>query len=214
MWGNSQRTTTFVSATQLTATITAADLAGGAVVQVSVQDAALTTYSLPFTVIGQPPTITNSAPPTAPVNSASAITITVTGTNFNSNSKVLMNPDVGGTALTTNFVTSTQLTAAVPTTFMAQFGSTNSVGVQNPAPGGGTTVTTQTVTLPTFTVTAAAPANDNFASAINITSTSFTDTKDSSGATTQTSDPSLALFSTCVPSGSGQSNTIWYKVVP
>src|SRR5258708_39909074 len=30
MWGNSQRTTTFVSATQLTATITAADLAGGA----------------------------------------------------------------------------------------------------------------------------------------------------------------------------------------
>src|SRR6266852_8674633 len=103
MWGNSQRTTTFVSATQLTATITAADLAGGAVVQVSVQDAALTTNSLPFTVIGQPPTITNSAPPTAPVNSASAITITVTGTNFNSNSKVLMNPDVGGTALTTNF---------------------------------------------------------------------------------------------------------------
>jgi hypothetical protein len=211
MWGSIAKTTSFGSATQLTAPLTMADLAAGGVVEVSVKDGLNTTNALPFTVIGQAPTITNSTPPSAPVNSA-ATTLTVTGTNFGSTSKVILNPDIGGTAIATSFVSATQLTATVPATFMAGFGSTNSVGVQNPPPGGGTTVTTATVTLPTFKVLAAAPANDNFASAINVTSTAFSDTKDSSGATTQTNDPALA--STCVPSGSGQSNTIWYKVVP
>jgi len=120
-----------------------------------------------------------------------------------------MNPDVGGTPIATTFVSSTQLTATIPASLMAGFGSTNSVGVQNPPPGGGTTVTTSTTTLPTFVVIAPAPANDNFANAMNITLTSgsFTDTKDSSGATTQTTDPTP----TCV---GGASNTIWYKFTP
>jgi hypothetical protein len=214
MWNAASRTTSFVSTTQLTASITAADLASGAVVQVNVKDGVNTTNSLPFTVIGRPPTITNSSPPSAPVNSA-ATTLTVTGTNFGSNSKVILNPDIGGTAITTAFVSSTQLTATVPTTFMANFGSTNSVGVQNPPPGGGTTVTTRTVTLPTFTVIAQAPTNDNFTNAINITSTSFTDTKDSSGATTETNDPTPACAQNpLIPFVTGRSNTIWYKVLP
>jgi Bacterial Ig-like domain (group 3)/IPT/TIG domain len=214
MWGSTAKTTTFVSATQLTAPLTAGDLAAGAVVQVTVKDGANTTNSLPFTVIGQAPTITNSAPPSAPVNSAGT-TITVTGTNFQSNSIVILNPDTDFVKIATTFVSSTQLTAIVPATFMANFGSTNSVGVQNPPPGGGaTTSNSNPVALPTFKVIAPAPVNDNFANAINITPTNFTDTKDSSGATTQTSDPSLASFSTCVPTGTGQSNTIWYKVVP
>jgi len=214
MWGNSQRTTFFVSATQLTATITAADLSAGAVVQVSVQDSALTTNTLPFTVLGQAPTISSVSPTSAPVNSPNTL-ITVIGTNFGANSKVLMNPDTGGTAIATTFTDSTHLSATVPAAFMANFGSTNSVGVQNPPPGGGTTVTTQTVTLPTFKVIAPAPANDNFASAINITATSFTDTKDSSGATTETNDPTPACAqSPQIPFVTGRSNTIWYKVVP
>jgi photosystem II stability/assembly factor-like uncharacterized protein len=215
MWNGAPRTTTPVSATQLTASISAADLASGAVVQVTVKDGTNTSNPLPFTVIGQPPTITSSMPPSAPVNSP-AITLTVTGTNFGSSSKVIMNPDVGGTAiLTTSFVSSTQLTATVPASFMANFGSTNSVGVQNPPPGGGTTVTTQTVTLPTFTVTAPAPANDNFVNATNITSTSYMDTKDSSGATTETNDPApMCAQNPQIPFVTGRSNTIWYKVVP
>jgi len=120
-----------------------------------------------------------------------------------------MNPDLAGTPIATTFVSSTQRTATIPASFMAGFGSTNSLGVQNPPPGGGTTVTTSTVTLPTFVVIAPAPTNDNFANAINITlaSGSFTDTKDSSGATTQTTDP----IPTCVV---GSPNTIWYKFTP
>jgi hypothetical protein len=128
---------------------------------------------------------------------------------------VILNPDTGGTAIPTTFVSATQLSATVPGNFMANFGSTNSVGVQNPPPGGGKTVTTSAVTLPTFTVIAPAPPNDNFASAQNITSTTFTDTKDSSGATTETNDPTpLCSQDARIPFVTGRSNTIWYKVVP
>jgi hypothetical protein len=95
---------------------------------------------------------------------------------------------------------------------LANFGSTNSVGVQTPPPGGGTTLTTREVTLPTFTVVAPPPANDNFANAISITGNTFTDTKDSSAATTETADPapSCAEGSTT----NGRSNSIWYQFKP
>jgi hypothetical protein len=201
------------SDTQLTATIAASLISGGGTHQITVSVGPATSNALIFSVLGAAPTITSVNPASANLGPLATL-ITVTGTNFGSTSKVLMNPDVGGTALTTNFVSATQLTATVPVSMMANFGSTNSVGVQNPPPGGGTTVTTATVTLPTFKVVAPAPANDNFASAINITSTGFADTKDSSGATTQTNDPVPASVSGCVPTGSGQSNTMWYKVVP
>src|SRR5260370_5003344 len=150
----------------------------------------------------------------APVNSPDTL-ITVTGTNFQSSSNVILNPDTNFTRIATTFVSSTQLTATVPAAFMASFGSTNSAGVEDPPPGGGATFTTQTVTLPTFKVVAPAPANDNFASPINITATSFTDTKDSSGATTQTADPTPQCAQNAqIPFVTGISNTIWYKVVP
>jgi hypothetical protein len=214
-WNGSAVPTTFVSDSQLTATIAASLVSGAGVPKITVNVAATTSNALAFTVLGGPPTITNATPISAQVNAA-ATQITVTGTNFASNSVVVMNPDVGGTAFfTPTSATASQLVATIPAGFMAAFGSTNSVGVQNPPPGGGfTTSASNPVALPTFTVIASPPANDNFAGSINITSTPFTDTKDSSGATAQSSDPNLAAFSTCVPAGSGQSNTIWYKFVP
>jgi len=216
MWGATAKTTTFGSATQLTATITTADLSGGGVVQVSVQDLTLTpntTNALPFTVLGQPPTISSVSPTSASVNSPNQ-TIAVTGTNFGLNSQVIMNPDVGGTAITTTFTDSTHLSATIPASFMATFGSTNSVGVQNPPPGGGITLTSATVTLPTFKVVAPAPTNDNFANAVNITSPAFNDTKDSSGATTESNDPTPACSQISGAPVTGRVNTIWYKFAP
>jgi hypothetical protein len=202
-------TTTQVSDSQLTAAVAAALTSGGGAPLVSVTVGANSSNTLTFTVLGGPPTI---SPPVSPANAAvnsNATTITVNGTGFSSTSKVLMNPDGGGTPIATTFVSSTQLIATIPASFMAGFGSTNSVGVQNPPPGGGTTLTTSTVTLPTFVVIAPPPANDNFANALNITLTSgsFTDTKDSSGATTQTTDP----IPTCA---AGVSNSIWYQFTP
>jgi hypothetical protein len=200
--------------TTLTATIAPSLTGGGGAPQITVKTAAGTSNPLTFTVLGSTPTITSVSPTNKPVNSPTT-QITVTGTGFASNATVLMNPDVGGTAIPTTFVSTTQLTAMVPASFMANFGSTNSVGVQNPPPGGGTTTSgSNPVALPTFVVVAPAPINDNFASAINITSTTFADTKDSSGATSQTNDPPPATVSACVPNGSGLANTIWYKVAP
>ena len=214
-WNGSSLATTVLSDSQLTATVTASMVSGGGVPPVTVLAGGATSNALAFTVLGGPPTINSPVSPTsAPVNSA-ATTITVNGTGFTATSKVLMNPDVVGTPITTTFVSATQLTATVPATFMAGFGSTNSVGVQNQPPGGGTTVTTATVTLPTFAVVAPAPANDNFANASGITSTSFTDTKDSSGATTQANDPAPPCSQDPrIPFVTGTSDTLWYKVVP
>lgn len=202
----------------LTATIGTSLTSGGEASLITVQTATGTSNALTFTVLGGAPTISSSVSPASePVNTA-ATTITVTGTGFATNSVVLMNPDFSPTPVPTTFVNSTTLHATVPATFMANFGSTNSVGVQNPPPGGGTTVTTSTVTLPTFTVVAPAPANDNFANAITVApgaGGTFTDTEDSSGATSQSNDPippcsqsNLLSFAT------GITNTIWYKFTP
>src|SRR5207245_9957610 len=168
--GTTPKTTTFVSATQLTAPLTAGELGGGAVVQVSVKDGANTTNSLPFTVIGRPPTISSVSPVSAPVNSPDTL-ITVTGTNFQTNSNVILNPDTNFTRIATTFVSLTQLTATVPATFMANFGSTNSVGVENPPPGGVATLTDPNaippVVLPTLTLVAPPSANVNLPDALN-----------------------------------------------
>jgi hypothetical protein len=202
------------SDTQLTATIATSLTGGGGTPQITVMTGAGTSNALTFTVLGAAPTIASVSPTSKPVNSPATL-ITVTGTGFSSKATVLMNPDNGGTAIPTTFVSSTQLTATIPASFMANFGSTNSVGVQNPPPGGGTTLTTQTVTLPTFVVVAPAPINDNFANAINITTNTFTDTRDSSGATMQTSDPIPACAQNVqIGFTTGTSNTIWYKFTP
>ena len=77
------------------------------------------------------PIITGLSPNSAAVGGA-ALTLTVSGTNFVAASTV----DVGGSALATSFVSSTQLTAAVPAVDTALLG-TLFVNVMNPAPGGG-----------------------------------------------------------------------------
>jgi hypothetical protein len=100
---------------------------------------------------------------------------------------------------------------------LGPFGSTNDITVVNPPPGGGPS-------LPqTFKVVAPPPVNDNFANAINITLTNgaFTDTKDSSSATTEATDPVPACvqqFSAAQGNTGGHPNgdynTIWYKFTP
>ncbi len=63
------------------------------------------------------PTITSLSPSTVYVNSA-ALTLTVTGTNFVSGDTVYFN----GIPLTTTFVSSTQVTASVPATYLSSAG--------------------------------------------------------------------------------------------
>jgi 6-phosphogluconolactonase (cycloisomerase 2 family) len=80
----------------------------------------------------QNPTITSISPNNALAGGA-AFTLTITGTNFVAASMV----SFGGSAAATTFVSSTQLTAAIPAASIASAG-TPGVRVTNPAPDGGT----------------------------------------------------------------------------
>jgi hypothetical protein len=98
------------------------------------------------------PLINDPLAPTSVVPGNPGFTLTVNGTGFVLGSVVHWN----GTALTTNFVSSSRLTASVPGTDVASAGSAW-VTVTNPAPGGGTS-------LPAFLRIATPVTNPSFVS--------------------------------------------------
>jgi Bacterial Ig-like domain (group 3)/Abnormal spindle-like microcephaly-assoc'd, ASPM-SPD-2-Hydin/Beta-propeller repeat len=77
------------------------------------------------------PILTKISPTSANAGGV-AFTLTVSGSGFLSSSTALWN----GNALTTQYVSATQLTASVPASLIAQAG-TAQVAVSNPGPGGG-----------------------------------------------------------------------------
>src|SRR2546426_690582 len=134
-WNRADRTTTFVSSSQLTATISANDIAVSGTFQVTVFNPSPgggTSNALTFTINNPAPTLSLIAP-----NSAFAgggdFTLTATGSQFVSNSVVHWN----GSNRATTFVTSTELQAAILASDIAAVG-TAQVTVFNPGPGGGT----------------------------------------------------------------------------
>jgi hypothetical protein len=137
-WNGSNRTTTFVSSTQLNAAITAADIASAGSPSVTVFNGTPgggTSNAQTFTVIasGNPvPVLTGLSPSSASAGGA-AFTLTANGSNFVNGSTVRWN----GANRTTTFVSATQLTAAVSAADIATAG-TASVTVFTPTPGGGT----------------------------------------------------------------------------
>jgi hypothetical protein len=87
------------------------------------------------------PGITSISPLRATAASASLI-LTVNGSGFVNGTTVLWN----GTALTTTFVSAAQLTATVPAADLTTVGSAN-VSVFSPAPGGGTSLVSDTFSI-------------------------------------------------------------------
>jgi hypothetical protein len=122
-FGATALTTHFVKASQLTATVPA-DLfnTATALAAITVANGAAISPSVNFAV---GPTIATLSPALAPAGSA-PFTITVNGTNFAGGSVVMW----GLTALTTNYVSSTQLTAAVTGTQLGT-GGTPAIAVTN-----------------------------------------------------------------------------------
>lgn len=137
-WNGAARTTTFVSANQLTAAIPAADIAVGGTVNVSVFNpppggGASATVS--FTALNPIPVISSLSPSSADatLGAPGGLTLTVNGSNFVSGS-IVQWKSVGRP---TTFVSATQLTADISAADI--FGpGTYAVGVFNPGPGGGT----------------------------------------------------------------------------
>lgn len=138
-WNGSPLPTGFVGATQLTATVSAAQLAAAGAVAVTVVNAGGTASgSVTFTVNPPPPAITSVSPTSVPVGTA-GFTLTVNGANFLSGATVLWN----GAAVATAFVSAARLIASVPGNLVAEAVSA-SVSVANP---GGAVSNSMTVAL-------------------------------------------------------------------
>lgn len=112
--GMSLNTTTFTNSGQLTATIPASSLANSGTVNVQVIEKLGASNTLPFTISpGTTPTLFSVSPSTIPAGSGQT-SIVITGATFTNGMVVLWN----GTALTTTFNSSGQLTAQVPAIFL------------------------------------------------------------------------------------------------
>ncbi len=138
-WNGSDRATTFVSATQLTAAIPASDIASVGTAGVSVFNPAPgggTSNALVFTI--NPSVSPNPVPtvsgltPTSATAGGAAFALTINGTSFVTSSVARWN----GSDRVTTFVSAAQLTAAIGASDIGTAG-TASVAVFNPAPGGG-----------------------------------------------------------------------------
>jgi IPT/TIG domain-containing protein len=222
-WNGTSLTTTPSATqpdTQLTATIPASLLTVAGTEKITVVNVTQTSNSLTFAVLAGTPTLTSVTPSSTPVQTtpSTPVQIQFAGTNFSSNAKVLFNGLQAGitvAAPTASCPLPICLLANLPAALLGPFGSTNDISVLNFPPGGG-----QSKPL-TFKVVALPPPNDNFANATNITTLSFNDVQDSSGATTETTDPTppcaLQFTSTQGNTGghpNGAYNTIWYKFTP
>ena len=152
------KTTTFVSATQLTAAITAADIATAGTATVTVTNPAPgggTSASVSFTInAASAPTLTSLAPTSATVGGA-AFTLTLTGTGFVAGATVNFG---ASPAITPSSVTSTQIVATIPAADISTAGTVN-VTVTNPAGGGTSNAQTFTINNPAPTVTSLSPTS-------------------------------------------------------
>ena len=134
-WNGSPRTTTYVSPTEVTALINAVDIVKAATFKVTVTNPTPgggTSVAVNFVVNNPAPTLISMLP-TSAKHGGKAFTLTVTGTGYVSTSAVYWNT----TKLATKYVSSTTLTATVPSTDI-QTAGTAAVTVVTPAPGGGT----------------------------------------------------------------------------
>jgi alpha-D-ribose 1-methylphosphonate 5-triphosphate synthase subunit PhnH len=126
-WNGTGLTTTFVSATQLTATVSA-----GLIVNVinasvtAVNNGGTPSAAATFAVKPPTPTLT-SLSPTSATAGGSIFTLTVNGTGFLSGATVQWN----GTGLATTFVNGSQLTATVPANLIASVSTASITAVNN-----------------------------------------------------------------------------------
>lgn len=147
LWDGSPRTTTLNSSSQISASITASDIAaaGTRSIQVRYNEFGNASNAPDFVVNNPAPGLTSISPQTREIGGAD-FTLTVNGNGFVSSSIVRWN----GSNRPTTFVSATQLTATIQQADIATAGLTP-VTVFSPTPGGGTTASA------TFTATNPVP---------------------------------------------------------
>lgn len=153
-WNGNPQPTTFVSATQITTTIPASDIAVTGSDSISVNDPTYGTSSSQTFTVAPTPLALKSLSPVTVAAGGSSFMLTVLGTAFTGTSVIEWN----GAALPTTMVSSTELIAHVPASNISTTGSAL-VTVSDPNSPPGTTGA-QTVTI-------AAPSIDAVAYQIN-----------------------------------------------
>ncbi len=150
-------TTSFVSATELRATIPDSVMSSVGTVQVTVGTAPPGgggSADVAFAIVNPSPAIT-ALSPTSAVLGSSDTPLTVTGASFVSGSEVAFN----GAPLVTTLVDPKTLTATIPAAALATPGL-YPVTVTNPAPGGGTSSSIAfIVSNPSVTITSVTPSS-------------------------------------------------------
>lgn len=164
-WDGVSLSTTFVSATQLTASVDASRIATTGNHTITVIHPSPNQGSgagLTFAVVNLPPTVSTISP-TSTTAPGAAFTLTVIGSDFTGGSVINWN----GTALTTIVASATQMTAVIPAGSVATAG-TATVTAVTPAPGGGTSPAL------TFTINNPAPTASSVSPALPTPGSSFT----------------------------------------
>jgi uncharacterized membrane protein len=153
-YNGSPHPATFVNASALTITLSAADLAAAGSYAVVLTNPAPGggNSTLSFPVNNPAPTLTSFSPAFSTVG-AGALTLTLNGSNFVSTSTVTYN----GSPHPTTFVNASALTITLSAADQATAGS-YAVVVTNPAPGGGNSTLSFPVNNPAPTLTSFSPA--------------------------------------------------------
>ena len=131
VWNGGLLVTTFVNATQLTATVPAGLIAGTGSANVTVINPSgtnTTSNALSFTITGAASPTISTLNPAAATAGGTGFTLAINGQGFISGAAVRWN---GSALATTNFVSVTQLTATVPASLIAAPG-TATITVANP----------------------------------------------------------------------------------
>lgn len=134
LWNGLSRATTYVSPTQVTASINASDVRAPSTANVTVSNPGPgggTSSALTFTTASPVPAVTSIQPSAALVGTA-AFNMAVYGSNFVNGAVVLWN----GSPRTTLYAGSGKLVPSITATDVASPGSA-SITVSNPSPGGG-----------------------------------------------------------------------------
>jgi hypothetical protein len=168
-WSSTALTTTYVSATRLTAAVPASLLGGPGTINIAVVTAGGTSSSLPFTVIPALPVISSMEPSLVHAGHG-AFSLTVVGSNFNSPANVNWN----GTPLVTTVIQGAILSAAVPASLVATAGKAS---VTVTSAGGTSAPATFTIEPPSPIITSLSPASiatGNAQFTLTINGTGFT----------------------------------------
>ncbi len=166
-WNGKALTTKFVSATELTASVLASDIAAKGTASITVTTSRGVSAPAIFTILPPKPTITSLSPNSITAGAA-GFTLTVNGTNFVPGATVNWN----GAPLKTAYKSPTQLTASVPASDVQNAGTAK---VTVTTPSGTSIPATFAINAPQASIT------DFFPDSITAGEGSFTLTVDGTG---------------------------------